>query len=141
MGSIAYTMSSKRSRVEQAPKVVQFTTVKATKDAIIREDGRSIRAKLSPGDVSSPISVNAEILTNVASCCSWRVWTFRHKRQNNHPWSHSGTRSHHSPNMCPFVTFAASHQISRIIHGRGCHQIITAVDWITRFKEALAAVH
>lgn len=55
MISIANNMSSKISRVEQAPKVVQFTTVKATKGAIIREDGRSIRVKLSPGDVSSQI--------------------------------------------------------------------------------------
>lgn len=44
--------SSKKSRgAESAPKILPFTTVKATKDAIIREDGGNIRIKLCPGDV------------------------------------------------------------------------------------------
>ena len=59
---VANTRCSKRSRVESAPKVVQFTTVKATKDAIIREDGRIIRVKLSPGDVGVPLTHRLAIL-------------------------------------------------------------------------------
>lgn len=63
MAPVAYNQCSKRSRVESAPKVVQFTTVKASKDSIIREEGRTIRVKLSPGDVSCSLTNYLAMLT------------------------------------------------------------------------------